>query len=229
MVPILDTGLFGAAETMHHRNLFQGGRMVGGGYFTYEVMKKLHPIDSLFYEKQGAVQAGLKDAGYRHIDAHQGNIMENTDGEPQAIDLESIKTLGKVAIKEREIDPNKPVIPGRKLDKGALGAGPMPGSQGNLREAAHRKLPRGVQRIEIKDQGRGGNKESKYTTVDHVTEDGTPKPAHRENNTASVLGVNLAEATKLGRPHSVSARAPGDGAKQSAATPEPEQPKGTTT
>lgn len=292
MVPILDVGLFGRAHNKQW-NIFGPGKQVGHGYFTFEVMKKLHPPTGVRSAMEVAAH-GLREAGYMHVDLHDGNIMQDTAGVPQVIDLESIKTLksdklpGGLADKktpkdfdpkslkqgvsvekehttdaqlaqeiamdhltedpkyyqklktmerkksemgeamgEREFDPSKPVPKNGKLDKAAVG--PMPGSQGNLRTAAHRRLPHGTEHIEIKDQGRGGNKHSRVTTVDHVTPDGKLLPAHRENNTARVKGVNIAEAPH-GRLHAVSALAPSDGkGGQSAAAPQPEKPKGTQT
>jgi hypothetical protein len=287
MVPILDVGLFGKATRKGHFNIFGQGRKMGHGFFTYEVMKKLHPPsgDASFRENRDRAADGLATAGYAHDDLHEGNLMVDTLGDPKVIDLESIKTIKsdklpggladkktpkdfdpkalkqgiavekehttdeqlaqeiamdhltedpeyykklktmeKVAIKEREIDPNKPVTPSRTLDK----AGPMPGSQGNLGEAARLRLPHGVVHTEIQDKGRGGHREIDIVNVDHVTPDGKPASRRVQITRHKVRGFNLKEVQQGVPTHAVSAVAPWDGkAGQSAAAVNAQDKKGT--
>jgi len=285
VVPILDVGLFGESPAGHDNAFSQTYASHRNGYFTYEVMKKLHTPSGDFSRNRRIAADELANAGYHHDDLHEGNLMVDTLGDPKIIDLESIKTIKsdklpggladkktpkdfdpkalkqgiavekehttdeqlaqeiamdhltedpeyykklktmeKVAIKEREIDPNKPVTPSRTLDK----AGPMPGSQGNLGEAARLRLPHGVVHTEIQDKGRGGHREIDIVNVDHVTPDGKPASRRVQITRHKVRGFNLREAQQGVPTHAVSAVAPWDGkAGQSAAAVNAQDKKGT--
>jgi hypothetical protein len=223
VVPILDVGLFGESPAGHD-NAFSEEQPGRNGYFTYEVMKKLHTPSGNFSRNRRAAADELANAGYHHTDLHEGNLMMDTLGNPKIIDLESIKTIEKAAIKEREIDPNKPVTPSHTLDK----AGPMPGSQGNLGEAARLRLPHGVVHTEIQDKGRGGHREIDIVNVDHVTPDGKPASRRVQITRHKVRGFNLREVQQGVPTHAVSAVAPWDGkAGQSAAATNAQDKKGT--